>query len=48
MSKQAHAAPHAHHTNYVKIWAILTGVIVGSGLIWAAWAGKKQDKNNRP
>jgi caa(3)-type oxidase subunit IV len=30
MSEHAHAAPHAHHTNYVKIWAILCGLLVVS------------------
>ena len=30
MSEHAHAAPHAHHRNYVKIWAILSALLVVS------------------
>jgi caa(3)-type oxidase subunit IV len=30
MSETAHAAAHPHHRNYVKIWAILTALLVVS------------------
>ena len=32
MSDPAHAAPHAHHRNYVQIWAILAVMLVLSVL----------------
>ena len=32
MSAQSHAQGHGHHRNYVKIWAILVGLLVVSVL----------------